>query len=75
MMLAIPNAIAGCQQTASVMVDDILTETLPIASEPRWGLIEKPGLGVEVDEVRLKQYADLYRLQGQFLPWAAADND
>ena len=75
MMLTIPNAIAGCQQTASVMVDDILTETLPIASEPRWGLIEKPGLGVEVDEVRLKQYADLYRLQGQFLPWAAADND
>jgi len=46
-----------------------------IASEPRWGLIEKPGLGVEVDEVRLKQYADLYRLQGQYLPWAAADND
>ena len=32
------------------MADDILTERLPIADGPKWGRIEAPGLGVEVDE-------------------------
>jgi glucarate dehydratase len=53
------------------MADDILTEALPIASGPRWGLIDKPGLGVEVDEDRLGRFAETYRRDGQFLPWAA----
>jgi glucarate dehydratase len=70
-MLTIPNAIDGAQQTASVMADDILTEPLPIATGPRWGMLDKPGLGVEVDQDRLDRYAEAFRRDGQFLPWAA----
>ena len=36
-----------------MMEDDILTERIPIADGPRWGRIDKPGLGVEVDEDKL----------------------
>ena len=49
-MLTIPNACLGHQQTAQMMEDDILTERIPIADGPRWGRIDGPGLGVEVDE-------------------------
>ena len=68
-LLAIPNAIDGAQQTAAIMADDILVEPLPIVSGPRWGTIEKPGLGIEVDESRLQQYHEAYRRNGQFLPY------
>jgi L-alanine-DL-glutamate epimerase-like enolase superfamily enzyme len=70
-LLSLPNVVAGSQQTASIMADDILREPLPIASGPRWGLIERPGLGVEIDEDKLRRYHEAYRRQGQFLPWAA----
>ena len=36
-LLAIPNAIDGAQQTAAIMADDILTRPSPIATGPRWG--------------------------------------
>ena len=42
MMLALPNACDGHQQTAQMMADDILTEPLPIATGPDWGRIERP---------------------------------
>jgi L-alanine-DL-glutamate epimerase-like enolase superfamily enzyme len=71
MLLTLPNAVAGAQQTASIMGDDILRAPLPIAAGPRWGLIEGPGLGVEVDEDKLRRYHGAYRRNGQFLPWAA----
>jgi L-alanine-DL-glutamate epimerase-like enolase superfamily enzyme len=54
-----------------MMADDILTEALPIASGPRWGLIEAPGLGVDVDEDKLGRYHEAFRRNGQFLPYAA----
>ena len=57
-MLSIPNACDGSQQTASIMADDILTTRLPIADGPTWGRIEAPGLGVEVDEEKLRRYGD-----------------
>ena len=50
MMLTLPNATDGAQQTASIMADDMLAEPLPIAAGPRWGMPRRPGLGVEVDE-------------------------
>ena len=53
------------------MADDILAEPLPIAAGPRWGLIERPGLGVEVDEDQLARYHAAFLRDGQFLPWAA----
>ena len=68
-LLTVPNAIDGNQQTASIMADDILTEPLPIRDGPRWGRPDKPGLGVEVDEQKLARYHNLYKERGQFLPY------
>lgn len=72
-LLAIPNAIDGAQQTASIMADDILQTPLPIASGPKWGRIEQPGLGVEIDEEKLKRYHECYLRDGQFLPYGRAE--
>jgi glucarate dehydratase len=66
MMLACPNAADGNQQLAYRMADDILTETLPIATGPKWGRIDKPGLGIEVDEDKLMRYHEDYRRHGGF---------
>jgi glucarate dehydratase len=71
-LLAIPNAIDGAQQTAAIMADDILTRPSPIATMPRWGTIEQPGLGVDVDEDRLQHYHQCYLRDGQFLPYRRA---
>ena len=71
-LLAIPNAIDGAQQTAAIMADDILTRPSPIATGPRWGTIEQPGLGVDVDEARLQHYHECYLRDGQFLPYRRA---
>lgn len=68
MMLALPNVDVGVQQTAQMMEDDVLVGRLPIADGPRWGLIDRPGLGVEVDEDKLRRYVEAYRKDGQFLP-------
>jgi glucarate dehydratase len=68
-LLAIPNAIDGAQQTAALMSGDILKDPLPIATGPRWGMIEKPGLGVEIDEAKLQHYHECYLRDGQFLPY------
>lgn len=68
MMLSLPNVAPGVQQTAAVMQDDVLATRLPIADGPAWGLIEAPGLGVDVDEDKLAKYAEAYRRDGQFLP-------
>ncbi len=67
--LTLPNLVAGNQQTAAMMEDDILADTLPIAQGPVWGVPPGPGLGVDVDEDKVTRYHDLYRQQGQFLPY------
>ena len=51
------------------MADDILTERLPIADGPSWGRIDKPGLGVEVDEDKLEKYHRDYLQHGEFPPY------
>lgn len=68
-LLSIPNAIEGNQQTCALMEDDILQRRLPIADGPTWGRIELPGLGVEVDEAKVAIYHDAYLRDGQFLPY------
>lgn len=70
-MLTIPNACLGHQQTAQMMADDVLTEAIPIAASPRWGHIERPGLGVDVDEDKVARYHADYRAQGDFKPYPA----
>src|SRR5690242_4167433 len=70
LMLAAPNACLGHQQTAQMMEDDILINRLPIADGPRWGRIEQPGIGVEVDEAKVRKYNAAYRRHGEFSPYA-----
>jgi L-alanine-DL-glutamate epimerase-like enolase superfamily enzyme len=69
-MLAIPNACLGHQQTAQIMEDDILVERIPIIDKPRWGRIDKPGLGVTVDEDKVARYHADYRRHGEFPTYA-----
>jgi L-alanine-DL-glutamate epimerase-like enolase superfamily enzyme len=71
LLLTLPNVDAGNQQTAAMMTDDILSEKLPIAGGPSWGPIERPGLGVTVDEDKVARYHEAFRREGQFLPYAA----
>jgi L-Ala-D/L-Glu epimerase len=71
LLLTLPNLTDGAQQTAAIMAGDVLAEPLPIASGPSWGLIEAPGLGVEVDPERLAIHHEAFLRDGQFLPWAA----
>ncbi|MDP6446725.1 MAG: mandelate racemase/muconate lactonizing enzyme family protein [Pirellulaceae bacterium] len=68
-MLSIPNATDGVQQTSAMMEHELLTVATPIAGGPRWAAIEAPGLGVEVDEEKLREYHDVYCRDGQFLPY------
>jgi L-alanine-DL-glutamate epimerase-like enolase superfamily enzyme len=68
-VLTLPNGVDGHQQTAYLMEHDILTEPLPIATGPRWGPIEAPGLGVDVDENAVAEAGARYRAEGQYLPW------
>ena len=67
-LLCAPNACDGHQQTAQIMTDDILVERIPIADGPKWGRIDEPGLGVEVDEDKLMTYHEAYRRDGEFVP-------
>lgn len=68
-LLSLPNARDGSQQTAAIMADDILATPLPIADGPRWGRIEAPGLGISVDEEKVAYYHEAYLHDGQFLPY------
>jgi L-alanine-DL-glutamate epimerase-like enolase superfamily enzyme len=65
-MLAAPNTSLGNQQTAQIMEDDILTTRIPIMDQPRWGRIEGPGLGVEIDEDKVGRYHADYRAHGDY---------
>jgi L-Ala-D/L-Glu epimerase len=71
-LLTLPNIVDGNQQTAQMMVDDILKQPLPIASGPVWNAPEGPGLGIEVDEEKLRHYHECYRRSGQFVPYDPA---
>jgi hypothetical protein len=51
-----------------MMQDDVLTEALPIAHSPQWGVPLAPGLGIEIDEQKVGIYSEYYRERGQFLP-------
>ena len=57
MLLTLPNAVDGAQQTAAIMDDDILDRAAADRDRSALGRIERPGLGVEVDEDKLRHYA------------------
>jgi L-Ala-D/L-Glu epimerase len=71
LLLTMPNATTGHQQTAQMMRDDILEEPIPIATGPTWGKIEAPGLGVEVDVDKVKHYHEAYLKEGEYVTWGA----
>ena len=68
-LLTLPNGVEGHQQTAYLMEHDVLAEPIPLATGPRWGVIDGAGLGVVVDEDAVGEAAARYRAEGQYLPW------
>jgi L-alanine-DL-glutamate epimerase-like enolase superfamily enzyme len=68
-LLTLPNIVDGHQQTAAIMDDDVLAEPLPIASGPTWGVPAGDGLGIRVDEAKVRKFHEHYRAHGQFLPY------
>ena len=60
LMLAAPLITNGSQHHTRMLADDVLAHPLPIATQPRWGRIEAPGLGVEIDEARVAKYHEAY---------------
>jgi L-alanine-DL-glutamate epimerase-like enolase superfamily enzyme len=68
-LLTLPNVVDGNQQTAHMMTDDIVTETIPITNGPDWGVPAAAGIGVDIDLDKLRKYHDLFRARGQFHPY------
>jgi L-alanine-DL-glutamate epimerase-like enolase superfamily enzyme len=68
-VLTLPNGVEGHQQTAYLIEYDVLRVPIPITTGPRWGVIDGPGLGVEVDEEAVADANTRYRFEGQYLPW------
>jgi glucarate dehydratase len=68
-VLTLPNIVDGNQQTAQMMCDDVLKTPLPIARGPEWGVPEGAGLGIEVDEEKVRKYHESYRREGQIPPY------
>jgi L-alanine-DL-glutamate epimerase-like enolase superfamily enzyme len=71
-LLTLPNIVEGNQQTAQIMCDDVLKQPLPIASGPQWNVPEGPGLGIDVDEEKVRRYHECYQRDGQFVPYDPA---
>ena len=67
LMLAIPNAAEGHQQTAYMMAGDVIKGDIPISTGPTWGMIESPGIGFEVDEKAVKKYHEAFLKDGPFI--------
>ena len=69
-LLTLPNIVTGYQQTAQHMQGDVLTTRIPIMDGPVWGVPEGVGLCVQVDEDALRDAADRYNREGQYLPYS-----
>jgi len=48
------------------MASDILQEEIPITEKNVWGLIPKPGLGVEIDNEKLQFFHQQYLKNGEY---------
>lgn len=68
-LLTLPNVATGNQQTAYMLEGDILVQEIPIASGPRWGVIDAPGLGYDVDMDKLLAAHEAYLSKGEFTPY------
>jgi L-alanine-DL-glutamate epimerase-like enolase superfamily enzyme len=68
-VLTIPRVVEGHQQTAHLLDHDVVSQSVPIASSPQWGLPTEPGIGVELAQDRLAEAAERYQREGQYLPY------
>jgi L-alanine-DL-glutamate epimerase-like enolase superfamily enzyme len=68
-LLTLPNVVDGNQSSYDTLSDDVLTERLPIRTAARWGAPTGPGLGIRVDEDKVRRYRDLFEKYGQYLPY------
>jgi len=68
-MLAAPNACLGQQQNAGRLSGDVIKARVPIADGPEWGPIDGPGLGVEVDEDKVRAYHENFLRNVDFTPF------
>jgi glucarate dehydratase len=68
-MLAAPNACAGQQQNAGRLSDDVVKARIPIRDGPDWGTIDAPGIGVEVDEDKVRAYHENFLRTVDFTPF------
>ncbi len=75
LMLAAPNTCDGNQQTAQFMAADILTRPIPIIEGPKWGRIDGPGLGVDVDEDKLMARHEDHLRGGGFTTYGDGTDD
>jgi L-Ala-D/L-Glu epimerase len=67
-MLTLPAVVEGNQQTTAHMKGDV-TEALPIATGPEWGVPLEPGLGVRIDSDALAAATAAFDRDGQFWPF------
>jgi hypothetical protein len=67
-MLTLPAVVEGNQQTTAHMRGDV-TEPLPIAAGPDWGVPLEPGLGVKIDSDALAAAVAAFDRDGQFWPF------
>ena len=68
-MLAAPNACAGQQQNAGRLAGDVVRTRIPICDGPEWGTIDAPGIGVEVDEDKVRAYHENFLRNVDFTPF------
>jgi glucarate dehydratase len=68
-MLAAPNACPGQQQNAARLGGDVVKGRIPICDGPDWGAIDVPGIGVEVDEDKVRAYHENFLRDVDFTPF------
>lgn len=68
-LLNLPLIGVGHQQTAYIMMDDIAAQSPPIARQAAWGVPSGDGLGIEIDEDKLRHYNIKFSQDGPFLPY------
>lgn len=68
-ILTLPAVVDGHQQTAHLMAHDIVEEPIPIADRPTWGTPTGTGIGVELDRDALREAAERFEREGQYLPY------
>jgi L-alanine-DL-glutamate epimerase-like enolase superfamily enzyme len=68
-MLAAPNACLGQQQNAGRLSGDVIRTRIPITDGPDWGTFELPGIGVDVDEDRVRAYHENFLRSVDFTPF------